>query len=121
MTRTRSLIVLAMGIIAAVAVGYLNTHTDESLVVLPAVVALTGILGLLSPRSAWRWALLIGLAVPLSQLIFLALNLHVPYPNGLADIPPSLLAVIPAVAGAYLGVVVSGMLAQLRNGQANVH
>jgi hypothetical protein len=83
--------------------GYLNTHTDELLVLVPWVVVATTTLGIAQPRWPWRWALLIGLAVPFSLVLFYLLGLRVPYPNNPGDIAMSFLVIVPAFVGAYAG------------------
>jgi hypothetical protein len=91
-------------IVLAVFTGYLNTHTDELLVVIPWVVVATTALGIAQPRVPWVWALLIGLTVPLSLIVFYLLGLPVPYPNRPSDITTSFVVLVPAFVGAYVGM-----------------
>ena len=91
-----------------VVTGYINLTATE---VLPPMLCLligAGLLGILRPKAAWRWGLLMGLSVPLSYFFVLAVNIRV------AEIPrfPITLAVlvIPATVAAYLGVLVRAAL-----------
>ena len=99
----RNSALFAVAIVFALFTGYLNTHTDELLVLVPWVVVATTALGIAQPRWPWLWALLIGLAVPLSLILFYFLGLLVPYPNNPSDIAMSFLVVVPAFVGAYIG------------------
>lgn len=99
----KSLVALVAAALSSVAAGYLNTHTDELLVVLPAVVLAAGALGLAQPRLAWLWAAMLGLSLPLSAALFLLLNLRTPYPNDWPNVATSLAALAPALVAAYLG------------------
>jgi hypothetical protein len=95
-----------MGFGLAVAVGYVNTHTDETGVVAGSVLVASGLLGLVEPRGAWRWGLLVGLSVPVGQAIFHLLGARVPYPNAWSDLPVTLVALVPALIGAYAGSLI---------------
>ena len=85
------------------AIGFLNTHTDELLVVVPVVAVAATVLGLAQPRAAWRWGLLVGLAVPGSQVVAHLLGLPVPYPNEWRDLAAPFVVIVPALIGAYVG------------------
>ena len=99
--KNSALVVLAL--VFALFTAYLNTHTDELLVLVPWVVVATTALGIAQPRWPWLWALLIGLAVPLSLILFYLLGLRVPYPNNPSDIATSFLVIVPAFGGAFVG------------------
>ncbi len=92
-----------LALLLSVATGYLNTHTDEVLVVLPWVLLATSVFGVAAPRGVWHGALLIGLAVPASQIVAVLLHLHVPYPNTPRDIGDSCVTLIPALIGVAAG------------------
>jgi len=49
--------------------GYVNTHNAEVQAPLLCLLLSTVGLGIARPRRAWRWALTIGLAIPLSQAL----------------------------------------------------
>lgn len=104
--RPTTAVYLIVGVMLSLASGYLNTHTDELMVVVPFLFAATFGLGVVRPKSAWLGALLVGLAVPVSQGVAYTLQLHVPYPNDLGGVATSAVAVIPAFIGAYLGVAI---------------
>ena len=59
-------------------------------------------LGAAYPDGAWRRALMLGLTVPLAQIISTATGVALPYP--LPRLAEAFLAVIPALVGTYLGV-----------------
>ncbi len=59
--------------------------------------------GYAKPQSAWVWALLLGIWVPLSEFTALAIGLRLSYRP---DILVSAIALVPAFIGAYGGVVV---------------
>jgi|SRR5579883_1197109 hypothetical protein len=89
---------------AALGVGFVNTHTDELLVVIPLVGLLSFVFGAGQPPRAWLWAFLLGGAVPCSQLVALLGGWHVPYPNDVNSIETSCIALGPALIAAYVGV-----------------
>ncbi len=92
-------------ILAAMAVvGYVNIHTDEIPIVLTIVLSLSFGIGVLWPKRAWRWAFCTGLALPISQVLAMAFNWHVPYPNTWGGGVASLFAIIPGLIGVYAGV-----------------
>jgi len=101
--RWRGAILTLLALVLSVATGYLNTHTDEVLVVLPWVLLVTGVFGVAAPRGVWHGAMLIGLAAPASQIVAVMLHLRVPYPNTLRDIGDSCVTLIPALIGVAAG------------------
>jgi hypothetical protein len=105
---------LAFGLFAA----YTDFRNDE--VQAPVLVVFVGsfVLGLIQPRSAWRWALLIALSLPLAHWIGPAFGIYprVPAtPNNFA----TLLALIPAFVGAYSAVAVRWMFGAIGRGASN--
>ena len=109
-------LILALGLGATLVIGFVNTHTDELMVVVPGVLVTASAFGLIDRRRPWRWGLLLGGAVPVSQLVAYLLGWHVPYPNELKDIPTSMLVLIPAFVGAYVGAGVRTLVTQDRLG-----
>jgi hypothetical protein len=99
-------ITLVVALVLAVFTGYLNTHTDELMVLVPWIVVATTGLGLAQPRRPWLWALLIGAAVPSAQILFYLLGLRVPYPNNPTDMATSCVVFVPAFVGAYVGAAI---------------
>ncbi len=102
--RGRGVTVTLIALLLSVATGYLNTHTDEVLVVLPWVLLASGVFGLTVPHGVWRGALFIGLAVPVSQIVA-PVHVRVPYPNALGDIGAACIALVPALIGATSGAM----------------
>ncbi len=97
-------LVSALAAIVVGFVGYLNTHTDETGILVGSILILGAALGFTAPRGAWRLAILVGLAVPASQAIAHLVGLRVPYANDWPDILTSFVALVPALIGTYLGV-----------------
>ena len=101
---------LAAGLGLVVGVIDFNLTTDDALpsVVMIAVPAF--LFGLARPRHAWRWALLVGLGVPLCHFAGLAVGYHAPYPVQ-PNVGASFLALVPAFVATYFGVAVRVALA----------
>ena len=108
---SKGVVVGGLLIVLWIGVAYLNTHTDELLVLLPSVLAASALVGIVQPRGAWRWGVLLGLAVPVSAAVALVLGVRVPYNNDWANVAMSLLAVLPGLIGAYVGAGVGALLA----------
>lgn len=87
-------------------IGWVNVLTDETPFVALPLLAATGILGLAWPRRAWRWALLVGVWLPLGQAFALLTSMRVPYPNDLSAVAQAL-AIGLGLVGAYAGELVA--------------
>jgi len=70
-------------------------HTDDTGVEVAFLLAITFILGLLHPRRAWQWALMVGPALPIADLIT-----GTPAPKGLV-----LVLIAIGLVGAYAGAL----------------
>lgn len=63
---------------------------DDTGITVGAILLSCAVLGGVSPKHAWQWALAVGIWIPLSETIWL-------HNNG------SILALVPAFLGAYAG------------------
>ncbi len=96
---------LALAIMGGFLAGAVDFNNDEPQAAVIVIVVFTGLLGLIQPRKAWRWALVVGLGVPIVYVIATALGYHaksVGEPGWYA----SLIALIPAFISTYCGVLV---------------
>ena len=94
----------ALAVIGGFLAGVVDFNNDEPQAAVIVIVAFTGLLGFIQPRKAWRWALIVGLGVPIVYLIATALGYHaksVGEPGWYA----SLIALIPAFISTYCGVL----------------
>ena len=94
-------IVALVGGLVAGAVDFNNNEPQAAVLV---IIFFAGLLGFAQPRKAWRWALIVGLGVPIVGLIATALGYSaksVPEPGWYA----SLIALIPAFFSTYCGVL----------------
>jgi len=93
-----------VALIFAAILGYVNIHSIE--VQSPVLVALvsSAIMGFVHPKRAWLWAIVIGLAVPLSYALAPILGYSVPYPPS-PNIFATAIVFIPSFLGAYAGVL----------------
>ncbi len=95
---------IALAVMGGFLAGAVDFNNDEPQAAVIVIIAFTGLLGFLQPRKAWRWALIVGLGVPIAYLIATALGYHaksVGEPGWYA----SLIALIPAFISAYCGVL----------------
>jgi ABC-type multidrug transport system permease subunit len=72
------------------------------------------LLGMLRPRWAWRWVLVVGIFVPLTEL---AAYLILTVKPTRAQVYGSFLAFLPGIAGAYGGSIMRRVTDHLRHGK----
>jgi len=94
---------LLLALYLGLLVGLTDLRPDDPQ--LPALLLITfGLfLGFAQPKAAWRWALVLGLWIPVLGLIARAAGVT----NAqFSDVLFSLVALVPALIGAYAGVLV---------------
>ena len=84
--------------------GWVDFNNDEPQAAVLVILVVTFILGLIQPRKAWLWAIIVALSLPAVYLFARSLGYQpfsLPSPGWYA----SLLALIPAFIGAYAGAL----------------
>ncbi len=97
-------ICLAVALIGAFLAGAVDFNNDEPQAAVIVIVVFAGALGLIRPKYAWLWAIIVGLGVPVVYLIATVLGYQsksVPEPGWYA----SLIALIPAFVSTCCGVL----------------
>jgi hypothetical protein len=100
----------SLAVSAGVLAGWLDIKVGDLLVTATVVLVANMVLGLLSPRSPWRWVLLVGVFVPVVE--WLAYYFLSEKPTR-AQIYESFLAFVPGIAGAFGGSVMRGVVDNL--------
>ena len=100
----KSLGVLILALALSALTGYVNVTASEVQAPMLCILLFSFVTGLLQPRGAWRWAALIGLSIPASTFVGLAINF--PFVDAPPRFPITLVVlVVPALIAAYLGVL----------------
>ena len=100
--------------LCGIGTGWADVAVNDLLFTALLVLAACMILGLLSPRWPWRWVLVVGIFVPLTELA--AYEFQTVKPSR-AQIYGSFLAFLPGIAGAYGGAITRGVIENLRQGK----
>ena len=103
-----------LGGIFGISTGYVDVVIDDLLLTALMVVASCILLGLLRPRWPWRWVVMVGVFIPLTEL---AAYLLLTVKPTRAQIYGSFLAFLPGIAGAYGGSFFRGVADHLRQGK----
>lgn len=106
----KSIAVLVFVLVGAVFIGYIDLNADEVIVPMSFILLFSGIAGVVQPRGAWRWGLIIGLSVMLSSFFALATNFQTREPVTRFPITLAVL-VIPSLVAAYAGVLIHRVIA----------
>ncbi|MGA7561021.1 MAG: hypothetical protein WCF61_19425 [Terriglobales bacterium] len=99
-----------LAVSAGVLAGWLDIKVGDLLLTATVVLAANMLLGFLSPRSPWRWVILVGVFVPVVE--WLAYYFLSEKPTR-AQIYESFLAFVPGIAGAFGGSVARGVVDNL--------
>ncbi len=106
--------VYVLAIIFGLCAGWVQTQINDLLVTALLVVASTMLLGALRPVKPWRWIVIVALIIPAMEA--LAFKLLTPRPPR-SELYESLLAFLPAIAGAYGGSVLRKAVQNIREGK----
>ena len=101
-----TLITILLAILAlagGIFIGYADSRSDDPAITLLVLAAFTFVLGALGPRRPWLWPLLVGIWVPVLDIVLPALGL---VPRDTAGSPPTVLNAL-----AVLGVVMAACFA----------
>src|ERR1700689_5133464 len=91
--------------LAGAGTGWVDVTVDDLLFTALLVLMACMLLGLLRPRWPWRWVVVVGAFLPLTEL---AAYLILTVKPTRAQVYGSFLASLPGIAGAYGGGVVGG-------------
>ncbi len=100
--------------VAGVGTGWVDVTVNDLLFTALLVLMVCMLLGLLRPRWPWRWVVIVGMFIPLTEL---AAYLILTVKPTRAQVYGSFLAVLPGIAGAYGGSLMRGVLENLRQGK----
>ena len=97
-----NILLFVIAVLLGLAAGILEITINDLLVTAIFVMIATMVLGFVRPRRAWRWAVIVGICVPLFRLgAYLALNQN----SDRAQIWESVLSLVTGMVGAYAGVL----------------
>ncbi|HTZ82241.1 MAG TPA: hypothetical protein VMB66_03570 [Candidatus Acidoferrales bacterium] len=94
--------------------GSMNVAINDLLLMALMVTASCMMLGLLRPRWPWRWVILVGVFVPLTEM---AADIFLTVKPSKSQVYASFLAFLPGIAGAYGGSFMRGVVENLRAGK----
>jgi TctA family transporter len=100
--------------VCGIGTGWADVVIDDLL--FTALLALSSciLLGMLRPRWPWRWVMLVGVFIPLTELAAYLIRTVKP---SRAQIYGSFLTFLPGIAGAYGGSVMRRVVDNLRQGK----
>jgi ABC-type multidrug transport system permease subunit len=94
--------------------GWVDVTVNDLLFTALLVLMACMLLGLLRPRWPWRWVVVVGIFIPLTEL---AAYLILTVKPTRAQVYGSFLAALPGIAGAYGGALARGAIDHLRQGK----
>jgi ABC-type multidrug transport system permease subunit len=99
---------------AGAIIGWVDVTVNDLLFTALLVLMACMALGIARPRSPWRWVVIVGAFIPLTELAAFAI-LTVEPSHG--QVWGSFLASLPGIAGAYGGALLRGVVDNLRHGR----
>jgi ABC-type multidrug transport system permease subunit len=100
--------------LCGVGTGWADIAVNDLLFTALLVLASCMMLGLAQPRRPWRWVLMVGVFVPVTELA--AYKILTVKPTR-AQVYGSFLAFFPGIAGAYGGSIMRAVVENLRQGK----
>lgn len=102
-----------LGALCGIGTGWADVEVDDLLFTALLVLASCMLLGLMRKRWPWRWVVVVGIFVPITE--FMAYVVRTVKPTH-AQIYGSFLAFLPGIAGAYGGAIMRNVIDQLWKG-----
>jgi len=105
----RNVICTALAVAMGLGIGWVDLHATEVAVTVLALLLAGLVLGLVQPKAAWRWGVLLALGLPAMAAVGHLLRMRTPEPIQL-DPRIALAALAFALVGCYGGALVRRML-----------
>jgi hypothetical protein len=102
-----------LAVLFGVFAGWVDLKVGDLLFTALLVVAPCMLLGALRPQRPWRWVVIIGVCVPVAELVGYVFMTQKPYR---AQIYESFLAFLPGIAGSHGGAMLRGVIDNLLHG-----
>ena|ERR1700733_2247308 len=106
--------VYLLAALAGVGTGWIDVAVNDLLFTALLALMACMVLGMLRPRWPWRWVVVLGAFIPVTEL---AAYLVLTVKPTRAQLYGSFLASLPGIAGAYGGSVMRGVIENLRHGR----
>jgi hypothetical protein len=103
-----------LGALAGALTGWVDVAINDLLFTALLVLMACMALGIACPRRPWRWVVIVGVFIPVTEL---AAYLIVTVKPTRGQIWGSFLAFLPGIAGAYGGSLLRGVVDNLRQGK----
>jgi uncharacterized membrane protein YeiH len=103
-----------LGALCGIGTGWADVAVDDLLFTALLVLSACLLLGTLRPRRPWRWVVVVGVFIPLTELA--AYSILGVKPTR-AQVYGSFLAFLPGIAGACGGSLMRGVMDNLRQGK----
>ena len=104
----------ALAALAGIATAWADVAVNDLLLTALLVLAGCLALGMMRPRRPWRWVVVVGVFIPLTEFAADSVG-SVKLTH--AQIYGSILAWLPGIAGAYGGSFMRGVVSNLRQGK----
>ena len=114
-TRRSTIVAWITAVLLAALTAALDFLIHDISISLIIVLAVAMLVGTLWRERAWRWALVTGLAIPLSHLIYDTILHH----GSLARSLVLIASFIPSFVGAYMGAFLNKMVSELLGKEAS--
>lgn len=95
----------ALALLGGLIAGTIDFNATEPQPAALLVLIFAGLLGMIQPRAAWRWAIIVALGLPLAHLSLRQLGFQPRDPVSPGEYA-TLIALIPGFIGAYGGVLI---------------
>ena len=106
--------VYGLAALCGIGAGWADVAINDLLFTALLVLSACIVLGLLRPRWPWRWVLVVGVCIPLTEVAAYVILTVKPTR---AQVYGSYLAFLPGIAGAYGGSIVRRVVDNLRQGK----
>lgn len=103
-------IIYLVGVLLGICAGVLDVEVGDLLLTALFVLSATLLLGMLRPQRPWRWIVVVGVFVPVIQVLAYFFLAEKPYS---AQIYESCLGFLTGIAGAYGGAVARRQMNEL--------
>lgn len=100
--------------LCGIGAGWFDVAVNDLLFTALLVLSACILLGMLRPRWPWRWVLIVGACIPLTEMVAYVVLAVKPTR---AQVYGSYLAFLPGIAGAYGGSIVRRAMDNLRQGK----